>query len=224
MIVMAFDLSSVCIGITTAEMDLYGNIKVMRSCPIIPKEFNPETLGYMKSKKKLPTRNGELINTYWRRGETSISKVEKKRRDNEVRAQKDIRMLQEISKSMNDLVTAIKPDRIVAEKNEIFNGILTSVLLGKVMGTLVSITGINGIVFEEIKVTEARSIFDIPKILNQFRSGHTDKELMIVPDVTKRALREEMERLYSQYGIRFQTDDESDSCVVFHYWYNKRYM
>lgn len=218
-----FDLSSVCIGVIAAELDASYKIKTMRSCPIIPPNYDPTILGYMKSKKKLPTIKGkEMINTYWREGETVISKTEKQRRDNEIRAHKDIFVLQNISKTMSDLITVITPNEIVAEKNAIFNGILTSILLAKVMGTLVSITGVNGILFNETTVAVARSDFDIPKLLREFQKRHTPEELMAIPDITKRALREEMERLYSQYGIKFQTDDESDACVVFHHWYTEK--
>lgn len=223
MIVMAFDLSSVCIGVIAVEIKK-GKVANVRSCPIIPKSFDHTNLGYMKSKKKLPTkRSGEMINTYWKKGETVISKTEKQKRDREVRSHKDIFVLQDISKTINYLISNIKPDLVLVEKNEIFNGILTSVLLGKVMGTLVSITGIHNMPLIERKVSEVRSIFNLGQILRTFRDKHSDDELKAIPDITKRALREEMERIYGPYGIKFQTDDESDACVVFHYWFTTEY-
>ena len=58
MVVMSFDLSTNCIGVVTAEIDdISGKIIRMKSCPIIPRKFNPETLGYLKSKKYLKKRN-----------------------------------------------------------------------------------------------------------------------------------------------------------------------
>lgn len=223
--VMSFDLSSKCIGVIACEIDNNKQIIKMRSCPIIPPKFDPSTLGYMKTKKKLPLKNKEqYVNTYWKKDEEYITKKEKQNRDREVRYQKDIFVLQNISRTMNKLISAINPDLVIVEKNEIFNGVLTSVLLGKVMGTLISITGICNIPLEEYKVTEARSIFNIKEILINFKNSHTSEELMAVPDVTKRALREEMESVYGQCGLKFQTDDESDACVVFHYWYNEKFL
>lgn len=224
MIIMSFDLSSVCIGVTAVEIIPGERIVKMRSCPIIPKEFDPTILGYMKSKKKLKTKDGKKeLNTYWKRGETTITIAEKERRDKEVRAQKDIYVLQYISKSINDLIIGVKPDLVLVEKNAIFNGILTSILLGKVMGTLVSVTGIHGIPLIEYPVNQVRSVFNLPVIIRELQRNHTSEELMKIPDITKRALREYLEKIYGQYGIVFQTDDESDSCAVFHYWLTKIY-
>ena len=47
--VMAFDLSSSCIGVVAAEVDKYEIIKI-RSTPIIPPKFDVSKLGYMKKK------------------------------------------------------------------------------------------------------------------------------------------------------------------------------
>lgn len=220
MVVMAFDLSSACIGVTAVEINGTSVVR-MKSCPIIPPNFDPTVLGYMKTKKKLPVKSGELINTYYKKGETSISKKNKKKRDCEVRSQKDIFVLQHISKIMNNLITSVNPDLILVEKNEIFNGILTSILLGKVMGTLVSITGVQGIPLIEKKVNESRSSFDMKKILSDFRERHSPEELKVIPDITKRALREYLQEIYGPYGVDFQTDDESDSCVIFHSWFTE---
>lgn len=221
--IMVFDLSTACIGVVAAELDeKTGKIIKMKSCPIIPKDFDPTVLGYMKTKKKLPTPKGnKTVNTYWKQGETSVTEAEKKRRDTEVRAKKDIYILEQIGSTMGNLINAIKPDKILVEKNAIFNGILTTVLLAKVMGTLLGIGGMLGIPIEEYPVNVVRSVLDIPTLLKVFTVKHTAEELQRVPDVTKRALREEMERLYGKFGIKFQTDDESDACVVWHYWYTK---
>ena len=114
---MSFDLSTACIGVITAEVDKVNKTIIkMRSCPIIPKKFNPEVLGYLKTKKKLPTKNGEVLNTYARPGETSITKAEKQRRDREVRAKKDIYVLEEIGSVMGNIIKTIKPDLILVEK------------------------------------------------------------------------------------------------------------
>ncbi|MDF2841718.1 MAG: hypothetical protein K0R00_144 [Herbinix sp.] len=224
MIIMAFDLSSVCVGVTAVEMKRGGVITKMRSCPIMPPNFDPTILGYMKSKKKLKTKDGKKeLNTYYKHGETVITVAEKTRRDKEVRAQKDIYVMQKISQTINSLIGGVRPDIVLVEKNAIFNGILTSILLGKVMGCLISLTGIYSIPLHEYPVGQARSVFNLAEIIRAFQKRHTYEELQSVPDITKRALREYLEEIYGRYGIVFQTDDESDSCVVFHYWLNKVY-
>jgi hypothetical protein len=221
MIVMSFDLSSSCIGLVVAEIKPSGKISKMRSCPIIPQPFSAETLGYMKSKKKVELRDGNSIMSYMRPGESKISKAEKKRRDMEVRASKNIAVLQNISRTMNDLVSSIRPDLIIVEKNEIFNGVLTSVLLGEVMGTLVSISGIHSIPLNEFRVSQVRTVFNISELIKALKSRYSEDFIEHLPDVTKRAIRDHLADVYKDTGVTFQTDDESDACAVFHYWYTK---
>ena len=220
MIVMAFDLSSTCIGVVTARLNGTTVEKIM-SCPIIPPSFDPVILGYKHSKKKLPTRSGELLNTYFKEGEVSISKAEKQRRDDHVRAQKDIFVLSSIGKSLANLMDNIKPDLILVEKNAIFNGILTSILLAKVMGTLLGLAGRLGTPVKEYSVTKARSVFNVGREVVSFSKTQTEDELRKIPDITKRALGVLMNR---KYGIVFKTDDESDACVLFNYWYEKEVL
>lgn len=214
MIVMAFDLSSSCIGCVVAETQGKRVLRI-RSCPIIPKAFSAESLGYLKTKRKI---DGKKTMTSWIRfnGEI-VSEAEKKRRDAEVRAQKDVSVLAQISGTMGDLISTIKPELILVEKNEMFNGVLTSVLLGKVMGTLHGIAGMLRIPVREFRVNKVRQPLGVSKLVLNFTQNTSAEELMSIPDVTKRALRKEMER---KYHIQFLTDDESDACVVFDYWLN----
>jgi hypothetical protein len=194
----------------------------MLSCPIIPPKFSPEVLGYLHSKKKLPTKKGKELNAYCKQGETEITEAEKKRRDKEVRAQKDIWVLEQIGKTMGNMINQIKPDLILVEKNAIYNGILTSILLAKVMGTLLGIAGMVGIPVQEYAVSKVRSVFNIPEVIKSFTNIREADELLQIPDITKRALRDLMEKEYGQYGLVCQTDDESDAVVVFHYWWKMR--
>lgn len=221
MVVMSFDLSTACIGVIVTRINDDKTIDKMLSCPIIPNKFSPECLGYMKSKKKLPTpKSGELLNTYYKEGETTITKAEKQRRDREVRGAKDIYVLQQISKTMGELINSVKPDLVLVEKNVAgYNGMLTIVLLAKVMGTLVGICGMLGIELKEYPVNTVRKILNVAQLVNTFTKNRTPEELIKIPDITKRALREKMSELYGQFGVRFQTDDESDACVVFNYWF-----
>jgi hypothetical protein len=218
--VMAFDLSSVCIGVTTVSLDK-EKISNIKTAPIIPRRITPDELGFLKSRKKLKTKNGELLNSYAYSGEDSISFAEKKRRDVLVRTETNKKVLFEISKSLNGLINAIKPDIILAENNEIFRGVLTSVLLGKVMGILIGTSAANGIEVEEHKVQAVRSVLNQNMLYNNLKQKLTTEEIMQLPDVTKRAINVYLSELYNVHTL---TDDESDSLAVFHYWYTQKYL
>lgn len=217
--ILAFDLSTACVGVVAGVIS--GKVPlVVKSCPIIPPAYSPEELGYKKSKKKLPTpKSGEFLNTYYRAGETVITKQEKKRRDAEVRAKKDIYVLDYIGKQISNIITTINPDIIVVEKNEIFNGVLTSVLLGKVMGVLLGISASNNIPVLDFKVKLVRSILPVNSIVKTYTETLTKEQVKEIPDMTKRALRVHMESIYGKYGLSCNTDDESDACVVWHYYF-----
>lgn len=223
-IVLAFDLSTACIGTVAAILDNKSKTpSVVRSCPIIPPSFSPTELGYMKTKKKLPTKNGELLTTYYISGETSITKQEKKRRDVEVRNAANLYVLDYIGYQLGVIIETIKPDIIVVEKNEIFNGVLTSVLLGKVMGVLVGIAASKGVKVKEFKVKKVRELFNISEETLKYTSNLSEDELRRIPDMTKRVLRNLMEQKYGMYGLKCKTDDEGDAAVVFNYWYETIY-
>ena len=212
--IVSFDLSSVCIGVVVAEVEGSAVTKIA-STPIVPPRFNPEKLGFNKSKKKVYTAKGKLINTYVKPDETQVSEAEKKRRDRLVRSQKDIETLQYIGKEIGDILRGVRPDLILVEKNAIFNGILTSILLAKVMGVLLGVAGELHVPVQEYTVAEARSCFNVTQLTHRMVSMLSEEEINTIPDTTKRALRMELERIYP---VCFKTDDESDACVVFHYW------
>lgn len=214
MIVMAFDLSSTCIGCVVAEVN-NKTVARIKSCPITPSAFDVTSLGFLKTKQKV---EGKKALTSWVRhkGEV-VSEAEKKRRDALVRSSKDVSVLAQISQAMGDLISQIKPDLIIVEKNEIFNGMLTSVLLGKVMGTLHGIAGMLRIPIKEYRVSAVRQPLGVSKIVSDFAKRVNPEELRTIPDITKRALRRHMEEVYN---TKFLTDDESDACVVLNYWIN----
>lgn len=224
MIVLSFDLSSVCIGVIAANILDDKSVNMVKSCPIIPKPLSPTELGFRKSKKKLPTKTGEMLNTYYKDGETIISKSEKRKRDVLYRTSNNSHVLKYISLNINELVDKINPDLIIVEKNKIFNGILTSVLLGEIMGILVGAAGSKNIQVIPFDVNVVRKPLNVTKVVQDFCKGKTEKELNALPDVTKRALRELMEKKYGKYGLKCSTDDESDACVVFDYWYNHKFL
>lgn len=222
-IILAFDLSSVCVGVVAAKIEIFSKQPLtVISCPIIPEKFNPEELGFLKYKKKIPlSRGNKEVNAYIKKGETHISKEEKRRRDVIVRNHSNKFALKYIGEQITKIIEATKPDIVLVEKNKIFNGVLTSVLLGKVMGVLVGICASKGIQIEEYEVVVVRSHIDIIKATQDLVAGLSKEEIDNIPDMTKRALRKFMEQKYGQYGLKCATDDESDACVVFDYWFEK---
>lgn len=222
--VLSFDLSSKCIGVIGACIDSNTNeIEFIKSMPIIPPNYKPSELGYLNSKKKVYTSHtkSEQVNSYVKQGEVTVGKTEKRRRDVEVRNAKNLFVLDYIGRSLSTVIKAVKPEIILVEKNEIFNGVLTSVLLGKVMGVLLGIAAENGIQVKEFKVTTVRSILDLVNITRDLTRDMDSSEVNKIPDVTKRALRVYMNNKYGEKGLECHTDDESDACVVFNYYYEK---
>lgn len=217
--ILAFDLSSVCIGVVAAKVEDNKLTKVL-SCPIIPPKFNSSALGFLKSKKKVYTSSKEtkMVNSYVYPNETYVSEANKKKRDVQVRKAKDIFVLDYIGKQLNTLIDCINPDLIIVEKTEIFNGVLTSVLLAKVFGVLVGAATSKNIEVKEYKVKEVREIIDIVSVTKDLVENLTDEEINRIPDMTKRALRTFMEKKYGHLGLKCSTDDEGDACVVFNYW------
>lgn len=223
MIVLSGDLSTRCTGIIVAEIKNDRIVKML-STPIVPKRLDiTEEFGFMKSKKKLPTRHGgsELINTYYRRGEESVSKDEKKKRDVSVRQKQNLFILTQMSKDIGDIVDGVKPDVIIYEKNAIFNGILTIELLAKLAGTLVGIAGSHGIPIYEYPVQRVRKRHNPAQLVKDFVKGKNSDYIQSLDDVTKAALRERMQQKYGQYGLELKSDDEGDAAVVFDYWYEE---
>ena len=215
--VIAFDLSSVCIGCCIAELKDDKTVRIF-STPIIPKHDTNiiSSLGFLKSKHRIKDKN---YISYVKYSGELVSEKEKKKRDVMVREAMNKSVLNDISKQLSEVITTIKPDLIIMEKHAIFNGILTSVLLAKIAGILIGVAGDNNIETREYPVKEVRSILDINKITGEYISNKTPDDLLKVPDITKDAIREYFEKIY---GVSFQTCDESDACAVFHYWYKTK--
>lgn len=215
--IMSFDLSSSCIGVICADVNSQNEVVNIMSAPIIPPKFNPEELGFKRYKEKLQ-KNGQSITSWVKPGENWVSPNEKKHRDAAVRSRKDVFVLQYISQKINDLVSAIKPELVLVEKNEIFNGVLTSVLLGKIMGVLHGVCGALGIPVEEYKVQQIRKPYNVMKLVLEFSKNKSPEALRRIPDLSKAAIRNMLSFKYPH--ICFETDDESDACLVFDYWLN----
>lgn len=215
--VLAFDLSSSCVGVLGAVTDK-KEVKKIKSHPIKPKRFDVSELGFLKTKQKIKSKKSEFPSYVKYSGEI-VSREEKKKRDSLVRHAKNDFVKREIVKEISFLVDKINPDQIIAEKNEIFNGVLTSVLLGEIMGCLEGICGTFDIPLLKIPVQEARKPYNPAKLTRDFAKSSSPEFIRSVDDVTKEAFRWYMEGKYDHLGLKFQTSDESDACVVFDYWF-----
>jgi hypothetical protein len=197
----------------------------MKSCPIIPPKFDVATLGFHRSKKKLPTPIGDnQLTTWWKDGEATITKKLKEKRDVLVREATNKFILEHLGASMGTLIESIGPDIINVERNSMFNGILTIELLAKSYGTLLGIAANYGIKTNEYKVQVVRKRYSPAKLTMDFAKRHEPEYLASLPDVTKAAFRELMQEKYGKFGLELHSDDESDACVVFDYWYEEIFL
>lgn len=215
--IMAIDSSSVCSGIVLADTLKDGSVLKVGSAPIIPSKFDVTTLGYLKTKKKMP--NGFL--SYVRNKDETVSKTEAKKRNVEVRHKQNNHKAKDIGSQLSYLIEHTKPDLVLIERNRIFNSQLTSVLLGEVMGIVEGVCASCGIDLEKFTVEEMRKSINSTKLVKEFSQKKTEQELFSMGDVTKEAIKDYMVEIYGKFGFNPATLDESDACLVFHYWLNK---
>lgn len=214
--IMAIDSSSTCSGIVIADTK-EDKIKI-GSAPIIPSKFDVTTLGYLKTKKKMP--NGFL--SYVRDKDETVSKTEAKKRNVEVRHKQNNHKAKDIGRQLSYLIKNTKPDLVLIERNRIFNSQLTSVLLGEIMGIVEGVCASCGIDLEKFTVEEMRKSINSTKLVKEFSQKKTEEELASMEDVTKEAIKDYMVEIYGKFGFNPTTLDESDACLVFHYWLNRR--
>lgn len=220
--VISLDLNTNCTGVFGVGMKA-GRIEKAMSASILVNDFKvKDHFPFMESKKKLPSsENGHhLHNTYFKKGETHVSKTEKKRRDREVRHKRNRHQIDAMAKNIADVVRVTNSDLVLIEKNAMFNGILTIELLSKLHGTVIGICRNLGVEYLDFSVQEVRSPYNIPRLVKEFSKTITPERLAGLPDVSKAAIRWHLQKIYSPYGVRFQTDDESDAALVFDYWNN----
>lgn len=225
--VLNFDLSTTCIGAVAVDIsDASGKISLMKSCPIVPGKFHPTGLGFEKTKKKVrASRNSkETISSWVRKGEEIVSASEKRRRDVAVREAQNLFLLTDLGASMGKLVDGVAPHIINVEQNAMFNGILTIELLAKLLGVLLGVAATRCIPVNQFKVVTVRARWDPAKLVREFSKRHSAEQLKAFPDVTKAALRAAAAEKYGQFGLCLRTDDESDACIVFDYWYEEIYL
>lgn len=215
--IMAIDSSSVCSGVVIADIEDDKIIKV-GSAPIIPSKFDVTTLGYLKTKIKM---KGDFL-SYVKDIKESVSKTEAKKRNVEVRHNTNNHKAKDIGSQLSFIIDSTKPNLVLIERNRIFNSQLTSVLLGEVMGIVEGVCATHSIELKKYTVEEMRKSINSTKLVKEFSLKKTGEELTSMKDVTKEAIKDYLEGIYGKYGFKPTTLDESDACLVFHYWFNNK--
>lgn len=223
MIVMTFDLSSVCIGVTFAEINDEKKILYGETLAIIPKKPTGKDLGYTTNTPKKISSKGNTYGAFLKPDEILISKKEAERRKSTLKTDAHNHLLRNIGKQCGRYLDKIKPDIVAIERNKSFNGILTTKLLAEIAGGIYFYCGANDILMFDWDEATVRSMLrkDIPEF-----------SLSKYTDDTRIAIDTKWE-IYCRLRYYFETEhpgifnfeqmtlDESDSLAVFYYLYKK---
>lgn len=217
---MSFDLSSTLIGVSVATIDTKNKrIEQAMVMPVIPKKPTGKDLGYTtKNKKKVELRTGEMISSFLKEGEVIISKAEAKRRNATFRDESHKFLLMDIGKKLGTILHAVKPDIVMIERNEAFNGILTTKLLAEIAGGVYFWAGFFNSEFRAYNATTMRSL------LNRHVKGadlQTEDGSHIVD--TKMVVKRKIEKFLKDEQVDVKnfekaTLDESDSFLPIIYF------
>jgi hypothetical protein len=219
MIVMAFDLSSVCIGVTFGQIDSQTKkITYGKTLPIIPKRLDPRDYGYTTKDPKKIAFKGKEFKGFLKEGEFSISNEEAKKRTAHLKSSQHNFLLRSIGKQCGHFLAQIKPDVVSMEKNMSFNGILTTKLLAEIAGGLYFYCGSQNIPLFDYNEATVRA-----RIRRDITEFSYEKDGLVALD-TKweiycrlRAYFNEMDP--TLFNFEKMTMDESDSLAVFYYYY-----
>lgn len=217
MIVMCFDLSSVCIGVTFAQLK-EGKVTYLKTLAVIPKRPFAKELGYTTQEPKKIHYRGNSFLGLLKPGEHEISKEQAGKRIAEYKVIAHRQLLRNIGEQVGFYLDSIRPNIIAVEKNKSFNGILTTKLLAEIIGGLYFYSGARKIPlydFDEATV-RAKIRRDIQDF-TLFKQG-TDKMAVDTKWEIHCRLRSYFEKHYpSLIDFSNMTMDESDSLAVFYH-------
>ena len=217
MIVMCFDLSSKCIGVTFAQLKS-GKPVYAKTLAIIPEIPSAKDMGYTTKQPKLIDYNGRQFKGLLKGNELFISQREAKKRISAFKSFTHRELLRNIAKQCGYYMDKVKPTVLAIEKNKSFNGILTTKLLGEIAGGLYFYSGLrNTPLFDYDEATIRANIRQTIPQYNRFHEG-TDKLALDTKWEIYCRLRSYFESHYP--GLIDFTDmtmDESDSLAVFYH-------
>lgn len=223
--VLAFDLNTHHTGVLGAVLDNSKDEKIitLRSATIEVVNFSVrDHFPYRENKKKILTSpNGEKMHSaYFKPGENHVSVSNKRKRDAEVRQLKNSYQRDHMAYQYSKLLDSVKPNLVLIERNEMFNGTLTIEVLAKLTGLLIGQCVSKGIQYQEHNVKSIRKPYNVTKLCYDFTRGKSPEYLAGLEDVTKMAILDYLMKKYKDLGIDLQTLDESDAGLLFDFWYN----
>lgn len=210
--VLAFDLSSVCTGVTFADIKDKKIIflKTFSIKPNIKKADVVKELGFVHSEKVSTTS----IRAWVKEPGEIVSRTEKKKRDVEIRNAYNSKIKKVISLEIKKVIDNLCPDLILVERNESFNGILTTKFLAEIRGILEGAATEQPII--QYSVSEIRKIFNLADMTMNYVKRMTPEQMRGKKDITKHVLKDFLE---NKYNITCANTDESDSLAVFDHYY-----
>lgn len=216
MIVMTFDLSSTCIGVSIGKIE-NKDIALARTMPIIPKRPTGKDVGYTTAQPKKIAYRGNEFKGFLKPGEFSISKSEAERRRAGFKVKEHNHLLRNIGKQCGHLLKNINPDVVCIERNSSFNGILTTKLLAEIAGGLYFYCGANDIPLFDYNEATVRALIRRTVTEFSYENESGEKALDTKWEIFCR-LREYFKNVP---GLDFSkmTLDESDSLAILFYYY-----
>ena len=224
MIVMCFDLSSTCIGVTFGKV-VNNHIKALTTLAVYPSPPSGHDLGYTTKNPKTIYYKGKTFQGFLKPEEAYISKKEAERRMSKYRSSAHKGLLKDIGKKLGFYLELINPDILAIERNEAFNGVMTTKLLAEIAGGIYFYAGMKKKPLFDINVSKIRA--KIRKDIKEFTRYETVSEL----DEARMKLMalDTKWEIYCRLRSYFETNhpglvnfkemtmDESDSLAVFYY-------
>lgn len=208
--VIAFDLSSSCIGVTTATV-IDGYVTQVKVADIVPRKFTGLDYGY---KTKTPKKIGAGYSAFLKEDEFHITKAEASRRQSDFKVFKHRDLLLDIGKQVSDYISSLDLDLVMIERNMTFNGVLTTKILAEIAGQIHYLAASNAIEFESRSVHTVRKL--IRKAIPLSPADRVQKDGSVALE-TKAEIKARLKKVYGHL-VDFDTmsEDGSDSLAVFH--------
>jgi hypothetical protein len=224
-IAMCFDLSSVCIGVTFAQIDSKTlSITYGQTHAIIPEKPNPQQLGYTNVTPKTLTHGDKSYKALLYPGEVHITVTEAAKRMAEFKNESHNLLLRNIGEQCGRFLDKVKPDVVAIEKNKSFNGILTTKLLAEIAGGIYFYCGAKHITlydWDEAKI-RAKIRHDITDFNRYNPEGKMSVDTKWEIHCRLRTYFENVAP--SMFPFNKMTMDESDSLAVFYYLYTQKIL
>ena len=210
--ILSFDLSLTQTGVAFAKIDDNKSIVHLSTLSIVPlanAEIEISELGFLRNKRRITTKNGGSFWSYVTKPDETVSYAEKKKRDVAVRNAMNMSKRRSLAQQIKLLIDKVQPELILVERNESFNGILTTKLLAEARGILEG--ACSGTPIEQYSVSEIRNGINLVNLTRKFVAKVASTNSSFPKDITKSALKHYVE---NKYGITTANTDESDACMV----------